>query len=276
MKTYTYDSGIKTKLQQTTMNATLNYQSNDETHADCANTDIIEPVVSFINQIPRFKRVRILYKVLYYIQIGNAKKQCRVRNHSANSNAFEFLRLPNNVNKYVKVRDVSEYCNVKHKEKTGNPLGDPPRGFEMLRKDKLPLEWSEIRYYQILYVKYAPQNKTKITDKIIDDNRHRSDNFKPEIIAEKIRLANYKCSITGIPQDNGDLAADHFIPKEKGGLSDYGNCIIINKILNEKKNKKQPIEWFCETLLTNFMNICKSVGILQECKEKLIKFIEDF
>jgi hypothetical protein len=66
------------------------------------------------------------------------------------------------------------------------------------------------------------------------------------------------------------------MPKEKGGLSDETNCIIINKILNEKKNKKMPIEWFCETLLTNFMNICRSVGILKECKEKLIKFIEDF
>ena len=37
-----------------------------------------------------------------------------------------------------------------------------------------------------------------------------------------------------------------------------------------------PIEWFCETLLSNFMNICKHVGILNECKEKLIKFINSY
>jgi hypothetical protein len=46
--------------------------------------------------------------------------------------------------------------------------------------------------------------------------------------------------------------------------------------MNEKKNKKMPIEWFCETILTNFMTICKHVGILQECKEKIIKFIQEF
>ena len=85
-------------------------------------------------------------------------------------------------------------------------------------------------------------------------------------------MSNYKCSITGIPQENGDLAADHFIPKEKGGLSNDLNCII----LNEKKNKKMPIEWFCETLLSNFMNICKNIGMLEECKTKLIAFINEF
>ena len=96
------------------------------------------------------------------------------------------------------------------------------------------------------------------------------------MIEEKLKVSNYKCCITGIPQDNGHLAADHFIPKEKGGLSVPENCIIINKILNEKKNKKMPIEWFCDTILTNFMNICKNVGILEECKKKLITFIEEF
>jgi hypothetical protein len=37
-----------------------------------------------------------------------------------------------------------------------------------------------------------------------------------------------------------------------------------------------PIEWFCETLLTNFMKICKDVGILEECKEKIINFVKNF
>ena len=39
---------------------------------------------------------------------------------------------------------------------------------------------------------------------------------------------------------------------------------------------QKQLEWFCETLLTNFMNICQNVGILQECKEKLINFIQEF
>ena len=181
-----------------------------------------------------------------------------------------------NPNKYVKLIDVQDYCNTRHKEETGRPLGDPSRAFEILRKDKLPLEWSEIRYRRHKYVKYTPQIKNKISTKIIDSNKHKSDRFSDCVIKERLKLSNYKCCITGIPQDNGDLAADHFIPKEKGGRSDYDNCVIINKILNEKKNKKLPIEWFCETLLTNFMNICRNAGILEECKNKLIKFIQDF
>ena len=44
----------------------------------------------------------------------------------------------------------------------------------------------------------------------------------------------------------------------------------------KKKNKKLPIEWFCETLLTNFMTICRNVGILEECKNQLVKFIQEF
>jgi 5-methylcytosine-specific restriction endonuclease McrA len=118
--------------------------------------------------------------------------------------------------------------------------------------------------------------KEKICSQIIDNHKHKNNSFSKSIIDEKLKLSNYKCCITGIPQDNGNLAADHFIPKEKGGLSDYNNCIIINKILNEKKNKKLPIEWFCETLLTNFLNICKNIGILEECKDKIIKFIQEF
>ena len=35
-----------------------------------------------------------------------------------------------------------------------------------------------------------------------------------------------------------------------------------------------PIPWFCKTLLTNFMDICKSVGI--NPKKQLIEFIENY
>lgn len=84
------------------------------------------------------------------------------------------------------------------------------------------------------------------------------------------------CEITGLPASEGKLSADHFIPKEKGGKSDENNCVILNKILNEKKNKKMPNEWFCKSLLTNFMKICKRVGVLEDCETKLINFIQDF
>ena len=224
-------------------------------------------------KFPRRRRINMLYKIINIKQINNAIEKLNIKK-GANLHAFEYLKL--NPNKYVKLIDVQDYCNTRHKEKTGRPLGDPSRSFEVLRKDKLPLEWSEIQYKRNKYIKYTPQIKGKISTKIIDSNKHKSDRFSDCVIKERLKLSNYKCCITGIPQDNGDLAADHFIPKEKGGMSDYDNCVIINKILNEKKNKKLPIEWFCETLLTNFMNICRNVGILEECKNKLIKFIQDF
>ena len=219
---------------------------------------------SFIKTYSRQKRINMLH---------NAIKKCKLRK-GANLYAFEYLKR--NLNKYVRVKDVQEYCNKRTQEETGQPLGDPPRAFEILRKDKLPLEWTEVRYKKNKYVKYAPHIKDKICEQIIDNHKHKSEGFARNIIDEKLKLSNYKCCITGIPQDNGELAADHFIPKEKGGLSDETNCIIINKILNEKKNKKMPIEWFCESLLTNFMNICKRVGIIEECKQKIIKFVKDF
>lgn len=227
----------------------------------------------FIEKHPRNKRISMLYKIIHWKQIDNAIKKYKIKK-GANLYAFEYLKL--HLNEYVRIKDVQEYCNFRNKQKTGHPLGDPPRAFEILRKDKLPLEWSEIQYKKNKYVKYTPHIKEKICTKIIDNHKHKSNSFSKCIIEEKLKLSNYKCCITGIPQDTCCLAADHFIPKEKGGKSDWNNCIIINKILNEKKNKKLPIEWFCETLLTNFMNICKHVGILEESKIKLIKFIQDF
>lgn len=226
-----------------------------------------------MDNFSRQQRINIVRKVLYYKQVENAVKKCNIRK-GANLYAMEFLKA--NLNKYVRIKDVQEYCNMRTKKETGHPLGDPPRSFEILRKDKLPLEWSEIKYKRVKYVKYTPHLKTKICNSIISNHDHKGDSFTRSLIEQKIKDSNYKCCITGIPQDNGDLAADHFIPKEKGGLSNETNCVIINKILNEKKNKKMPIEWFCTTLLTNFLTLCKNVGILEECKEKMIAFIKEF
>lgn len=200
-----------------------------------------QPLKLFIEKYSKKKRINMLHKIIHWKQLDNAEKKCNIKK-GANRYAMEYLKA--HLNKYVRIKDVQEYCNVRNKQETGHPLGDPPRAFEILRKDKLPLEWSEIQYRKNKYVKYTQCIKDIICSKIIDSHKHKSNSFSKCIIEEKIKLSNYKCCITGIPQDNGDLAADHFIPKEKGGLSDWNNCIIINKILNEKKNKKLPIEWF--------------------------------
>ena len=223
------------------------------------------------SRIPRNARIRMMYKMIHLIQLEEAEKRCKIKK-GANYYAFEYMK--SRLNRYVKIKDVQEYCNKRTKEETGHPLGDPPMAFEILRKDKLPLEWSEIQYRKIKYVKYTPHIKNNLSDDIIALHKHKKEGFDKLLIERKLAEANYRCSITGITMSA--LAADHFIPKEKGGLSTSDNCVIINKILNEQKNKKMPIEWFCETLLTNFMRICKRVGILEECKSKLVVFINNF
>ena len=104
----------------------------------------------------RRERINILYKIINIKQINNAIDKLNIKK-GANLYAFEYLKLHSN--KYVKLIDVQDYCNTRHKEETGRPLGDPSRAFEILRKDKLPLEWSEIRYRRNKYIKYTPQIK---------------------------------------------------------------------------------------------------------------------
>ena len=226
-----------------------------------------------MNKYPLYQRLRIIRKIINYKEIELGILRANIK-RGANLYAMQYLKqFPD---KYVRLIDIQDYCSKMHKMKTGNPLGDPPRAFESLRKDKLPCEWSEITYKKNKYVKSTPRIKNNITKEIYEKNKNKKDSFNKEIIDEKLKETNYTCEITGLPISEGSLAADHFIPKEKGGKSIKNNCIILNKILNEKKNNHYPIEWFCKTLLTNFMNICKKVGILDECKEKIIKFIQEF
>ena len=101
---------------------------------------------SFVDKFPRKKRIRMLRKIIHWKQIDDAIKKCNIKK-GANLYALEYLKL--HLNDYVRIKDVQEYCNFRNKQDTGHPLGDPPRAFEILRKDKLPLEWSEIQYKKI-------------------------------------------------------------------------------------------------------------------------------
>lgn len=235
--------------------------------------DDIKP---FIKKYSIQKRVRILYKITIKLHlIVNAKNHKKGQLYYV----FEFLMKPENLYKFVKQGDILLYCDKRRSEDTNGKqknFADNSRAVEKMRKDLYPLQWIEVKKGGELWFKYMPQNKKYICKDLYENHKHKSDCFKKNIIEEKLCETNYMCEITGLPMSEGKLAADHFIPKEKGGKSENINCIILNKILNEKKNKKMPIEWFCETLLTNFMNICKKVGLLQECKEKIIKFVQEF
>lgn len=213
-----------------------------------------------------YKRKKLLRKIIHWKQLDNIQKELKIKS-GATKYAFEFMKK--NLDKYIKVKDVQNYCNQRTMEETGQCLGDPSRSFEILRNDKLPNKWDEFKISKIKYVKYNPNRINNIIN-------NRTNHFSIDLINNKMKECNYKCELTGLSINDGNLAADHFIPKEKGGSSNSENCIIINKNLNEKKNNTMPIEWFCKSLLNNFMNICKKVGILEECRYKLIKFIQEF
>lgn len=216
------------------------------------------------------KRIKILYKLKIYFKLKLLSK-----NHPRGQLKYAFDYLLNNIDKFIEQGKILSYCDYRRNIDTNgkNPIfKDNSRQLEKLRKELYPLSWIEVIKNGNLYFKYSPIHEKNKLEMIYQ----HSNNFSRNLIKEKLKSSNYKCSITGIPQDNGGLAADHFIPKEKGGINNADNCIIINKILNEKKNKKMPIEWFCETILTNFMYICKQVGILEDCKDKLIKFIQEY
>ena len=199
----------------------------------------------------------------------------RQKRHTANWFAFDYMsKYPG---QYVLLKDVQEYCSNSYKEINGEILGDPPRSFEICRKNTLPLAWEEAKVSKYKLVRFNPSRVEKITDNIVNESKHKSDGFSKEMIDKRLKECNYTCELTGLPNTDGGLAADHFIPKEKGGQSVETNLIIINKILNEKKNNTQPVEWFCKSILTNFLNICKKTGLLNtETKQTLIEFIENF
>jgi hypothetical protein len=256
------------------MNTKINYTDMDMSY----NTTTIKEGVKqkFTEKFSKNKRIKILHKIIIYKHLNN-----KSNNHKKGQlkYVFEYLIKPENLDKFVKQGDVLFYCDKRRNEDTNGDkknFKDNSRQVEKMRKDIYPLEWIEVSKGGELFFKYDALNKKNISKNLYEKHKYKNDSFNKNTIDEKLKLTNYLCEITGLPESEGKLAADHFIPKEKGGKSEKNNCIIINKVLNEKKNNKMPIEWFCETILTNFMNICKHVGIIEECKKKLINFIKDF
>lgn len=170
---------------------------------------------------------------------------------------------------WVGVCNVSNYCSEEKKKKTGEGFGDNARRFEQFRKDTTPGYWDEKKVGRYKFVKF----KIPTEDEIIVSKDH---GFSKDLQDKRLKESNNMCEITGLPFSEGKLACDHWIPKEKDGESEEKNCVILNKILNEKKNNHLPEDWFCKHLLTNFLNVCKRMGNIENVKVKLIKFIEEF
>jgi 5-methylcytosine-specific restriction endonuclease McrA len=213
--------------------------------------------------------------ILHLSQIEEIEKQLKPKKNSYRYFVIEYLKL--NAGKYVGVSDVQAYCSQQKLACDGKSFGDPSRGFEILRRDVLPLQWDEYKSGNRLFVRFNPLKKEAFITEIAEAHKHRSDGFSKETINAKLQECGYKCALTGLPQSEGKLAADHFLPKEKGGKSEPQNCVILNKILNEQKNNLPPVEWFTKSLLTNFINLTQSAGMdLESVKSQLISFIQAF
>ena len=212
--------------------------------------------------------------ILHLSQIEELEKRLKPRKNTYICFVIEYLKL--HAGEYVGVANVGAYCSKRRIEIENKPFGDPPRHFETLRKNRCPLEWDEYDE-DGLFVRFNPLKKEALITEIAEAHKHRSDGFSKETINTKLQECGYKCALTGLPQSEGKLAADHFLPKEKGGKSEPQNCVILNKILNEQKNNLPPVEWFTKSLLTNFINLTQSAGMdLESVKSQLISFIQAF
>ena len=217
-----------------------------------------------------------LRKFIQISKLENAKQRLRIQKNSQKDFAFEYMMK--RAGKFVLQGDLLVYCDQRRNELTkGQKKGyrDNSRGIEGLRKDCLPLEWIEVRRPDGLWFKHCPEMRDVADEAVLSAANNRKKGFTKTIIDQALTRANRRCEITGIPLQDGGIAADHFVPRESGADSSDQNCVILNKILNEKKNNTPPVEWFCEHLLTNFLNLCKRVG-LDDPRPKIIKFLQDY
>jgi len=231
--------------------------------------DVVHKIIALKKMYQKFKEHRI-----------NILNKFKDNHKFKGQKAYAIEYMLEHPTRMVKQGDLLYYCDKRRNEDTGGVkpnFKDNSRGIESLRKDITPNCWMEKRLNGELYFIYLPELKELVTDKIIKNTKYKNEGFTREILVSKLENCNYRCELTGLPKSEGYLAGDHWNPKERGGDSKIENCVILNKILNEKKNKHEPTDWFCKSLLTNFLNICKRTGMdLKIVKEKLINFIQEF
>ena len=69
---------------------------------------------------------------------------------------------------------------------------------------------------------------------------------------------------------------------ESSGIGQFIPLILIFVIFYfflirpQQKKGKEPIKWFIDLLLTNFLNICKRTGILEKARNEIIEFTKNY
>lgn len=231
---------------------------------------------NIVNNVITLIRMYKIWKGHRIKKILELKNKKRFRGQKAYAIEY-FLQKPT---KMIKQGDLLYYCDNRRKEDTNGKkvnFKDNSRGIEQLRKDILPYCWKERKVNGELYFIYLPELKELVTEEIINNSKHKNDGFSKKQIIDALEASKNTCELTGLDVEQGNLAADHWIPKEGGGKSIATNCVILNKVLNEKKNKKPPVDYFCSSLLNNFLTISQKTGMdMEKVKEQLINSIREF
>ena len=176
----------------------------------------------------------------------------------------------NKCDKYLEITEMIEYCNNERFRDKNERFRSPEREIKSITNTKLHYLFEVITIDNLKYIKLDFNKRNTIINNI------KNKDFSSEIKKKKLEEVNYTCQLTGITEINGKLAADHWNPKCKGGLGTIDNCVILNKHLNEQKKGKEPIKWFIDLLLTNFLNICKRTGILEKARNEIIEFTKNY
>lgn len=206
-------------------------------------------------------------EIFYLSKLKELKNKLNVKSGQLKY-IFEYLEFY--PNKFIKQGDILLYCDNRRNQDTNGVkpnYKDNSRQIEILRREKCPNSWQEKKIDGELWIKFDPHKEIIIKNHLF---------FKASIIKKKLEITNHKCEITGLNSNDIKLSADHWISRFNHGDNDISNCIIMCKYLNEQKNNLDPIDWFCKTILTNFLNICKRFNSLKEVKHKMIQFIIHF
>ena len=246
---------------------------------DCEGSHIVFKKPTFKNLVSIIIALKKMYRKFKEHRI-NALNELEEKHKFRGQRKYAIEFMLKQPTKMVKQGDLLLYCDKRRYEDTNGKkpnFKDNSRGIESLRKDITPNCWIERVINGELHFIYLPEFQELVTAEVIQNTKHKNKGFSKEIIVSKLEECHYKCELTGLPKSEGHLAGDHWNPKENGGESKIENCVIINKILNEKKNKHEPSHWFCKSLITNFLNICIRTGMdIGSVKQQLIKFIQEF
>ena len=109
--------------------------------------------------------------------------------------------------------------------------------FKFLALDKVEIisSWDEEVQFGKDLIKYPSVIKLKSFVKI----KFIKNNFSRRVV---IKRDQYCCKYCGDKLTSANLTIDHILPKSRGGLTSYNNCVVCCQLCNGKKANRTPEE----------------------------------